>query len=331
MATYYFERDTGTLNAGRVREIIVQAGKDTGSPSDYNPENYAYSEEGSKKVTAKGPETMKVNKLEKAATELGFKTTSVTVVEGLDADRHPLAASAEALAATDYGVQITMDQATVTALASGNYSLYGFKAVQTTVGGGMPLVWFKSTSYGLTTDVNWQIQFEAYTSQSQIIPGGQITGLNSYPATLGQQLVVDSPQGTGTIQQGTPGNIAVMNQTSNPFTCGISEVVNGTAEPLCAFPLYGNGLDAMVPIEKVMLTFATKQVNTGTVIERAYSQSILVDLTSATQRAVSFDINKGWSWGGYGWGQAIPANQNVVPILIEDGASYRSGARTLLG
>ena len=30
-------------------------------------------------------------------------------------------------------------------------------------------------------------------------------------------------------------------------------------------------------------------------------------------------------------GQAIPANQNVVPILIEDGASYRSGARTLLG
>ena len=47
MATYYFERETGTLNAGRVREIIVQAGKDTGSPSDYNPANYSYSEESS--------------------------------------------------------------------------------------------------------------------------------------------------------------------------------------------------------------------------------------------------------------------------------------------
>ncbi|OSJ11738.1 hypothetical protein BST63_06490 [Bradyrhizobium canariense] len=34
----------------------------------------------------------------------------------------------------------------------------------------------------------------------------------------------------------------------------------------------------MAPIQKVMLTFATNQVNTGTVIDKAYSQSILIDL-----------------------------------------------------
>lgn len=55
-------------------------------------------------------------------------------------------------------------------------------------------------------------------------------------------------------------------------------------EPLCALPLYGKQLNAMPPIQKVMLTFATNQVNTGTVIDKAYSQSILIDLTLYSNR-----------------------------------------------
>ncbi len=184
MVTYIFERTGGTLSEGKVREIIKRAGENLGQPERYDPADYTYTEPSTKEVRARGAETMAVNSLEKAATELGYKNTSVSIVElGASAPNLTLGGTL-ALDATDYGVTITMDQATVSALSDGGYSLYGFKAVQTTVGGGMPLVWFKTNTYGLSTDVSWQIQFEAYTSQSQIIPGGQITGLNSYSATL---------------------------------------------------------------------------------------------------------------------------------------------------
>jgi hypothetical protein len=336
MPTYIFERSKGTLNTGRVEKIISKAAENTGDYVNYNPASYLYDERSTKEVWAVGAGEMSPNKLEKAATELGFKNVTVTYVDDAsdvsDDDSARVARSAEnPLGATGYGVTIIMPQETVVALSNGNYSLFGFKAVQTKAGGGKPLVWFKSNNYGLDTGVSWQIQYEAYTSQSKIIPNGRITGLNSYSADLGQRLEVDTPQGTGSVKAGTPGNISVENLTTTPMTCGISEVVEGKAEPLCAFPLYGNGLDAMVPIQKVMFTFATETVNTGTVIEKAYSQSILIDLTSATHREVAYDINEGWFWGGYSWGQAIRPSQDVVPILIEDGRSFAGNANTMLG
>jgi hypothetical protein len=332
MALYIFERTGGTLSIANVKSIITQAGKNRQQPAIYNPALYTYEEKGTKKVQASGPGDMVTSPLEHAATQLGFKNTSVLfVAESIDDENDvsspaPRASGSVApsignlLGATNYGVSITMDQATVEALSSGNYSLYGFKSVQSSAGGGRPLVWFKSNDFGLDTDVTWEVQYEAYTSRSAIIPNGQIKGLSSYSIDLGQMLEVETPQGTGNVVDGTPGIISIENLTATQVTCGISEVVDGTAQPLCAFPLYGNGLDAIVPIQKVMFTFSTKPVNTGTVIEQAYSQSILIDLTAKTSREVSFDINSGWSWGGYSWAQAIRPSTNVVPLLIESNA-----------
>ncbi|OJY74516.1 MAG: hypothetical protein BGP09_18410 [Rhizobium sp. 60-20] len=215
-----------------------------------------------------------------------------------------------------------MSAETVKALSAGGYSLYGFKGVKTKARGGRPLVWFKSVDFGLDTEVSWEVQYKAYTSRSEIIPNGQIKGLSSYAADLGQKLEVRTPQGTGTVVAGTKGVISIENLTETLVTCGISEVVDGKAQPLCAFPLYGNGLDAIVPIQKVMLTFATDEVHTGTVIEKAYSQSILIDLTSDAHQKVSYDINKGWSWGGFSWAQTVRPSADVVPLLIETSASF---------
>ncbi len=328
MEYYVFERSSGGLTVTKVEAIITEAG--------YDAADFTYSATSKSSVLASGTVVMNVNSLENAAKRLGIKGVSVASNAAADAGCGISSAgvartAANPLGATNYGITITMDQDTVTALSGGKYSLYGFKAVQSSVGGGMPLVWFQSDKFGLTTTVDWVVQYEAYTSQSAIIPNGRITGLSSYGIDLAQQLAITTPQGTGTVGAGgTPLGIEVLNETSTPVTCGISEVVAGQAEPLCAFPLYGNGLDAMVPIQKVMLTFSTKQVNTGTVIEKAYSQSILVDLTSANQREVTFDINDGWSWGGFSWAQAITANSNVVPLLIEDNASAAANALTLL-
>ncbi len=184
----------------------------------------------------------------------------------------------------------------------------------------MPLVWFRTDTFSATTNVDWQVQYQAYTSRSAIIPNGQIDASYSTDINLGQMLNVVAG-GTGTVVGGGPSTaISIQNTTTTPFTCGISEVTGGSAKPLCAFPLYGTQMDVMAPIEKVLLMFSTTPVNTGTVIEQAYSSGIFIDLTSAQQRAVNFDINNGWDWGGFAWARQIPPTSNLVPLLIESPA-----------
>lgn len=218
---------------------------------------------------------------------------------------------------TDYKVNITMTPDTVQALLNAGFNLYGFKAVQATNQGGAPLVWFKTDVFSVDTEISWVKEYEAYTSRSEIISNGQITASFSTDITLGQTLNVESG-GVGSVVNGGPATaISIFNTTSTQFTCGISEEVEGQAKPLCAFPLFGNNLDVIAPIEKVLLLFSTNPVNTGTVIMQAYGPGVLIDLTSSNERNVSYDINQGWSWGGFSWAQQVAANANLVPLLIE--------------
>lgn len=218
----------------------------------------------------------------------------------------------------DYQIAIDMSQETVETLAEGNFVLYGFKGVRTNMTGS-PLVWFQSTNFATSTSVDWTVSYEAYTSNSVIIPGGVIKADNHYAIDLDQTLEVTGVKGTGhVLQEGVDEAISIHNQTSTRFTCGVSQKqFTGESTPMCAFPLYGNGLDVIAPVERVLLMFSSMPVNTGTVIQKAYSQGVLVDLTGARSRTVAFDIDQGWSWGGARWGQAVPANANLVPLLIE--------------
>jgi hypothetical protein len=222
--------------------------------------------------------------------------------------------------ATPYGINITMNQNTVVALQSGGFALYGFKGVQTTLQGGAPLVWLQSQQFSLNTNIAWEEQYQAYTSLSQIIPNGQITASATYSIQLGQTLDVTNPSGTGQVVTGGTANaISIANQTNTQMVCGVSQLqdVTNTSTPLCAFPLYGNALDVMAPIELVMLEFATAVVNTGTVVYQAFSQAILVDLTVQSQIAVTFDINNGWSANGSPYAQFYPAGTNIAPLLLK--------------
>lgn len=224
----------------------------------------------------------------------------------------------------NYQVDIDMETATVETLRNQGFQLYGFKAVRAPLGGGAPVVWFKSDTYSTNTDVNWETRFEAYTSNSAIIPNGRIEASNHVAIDLEQTFKVTGSAGTGTVVgEGTRAAISILNETAAPFTCGISQVQNGTASPLCAFPLYGHHLDVIAPIEKVLLLFSTRPVNTGTVIEQSYGPSIFVDLTGAPEnrRQVSYDINRGWSWDGGVWARQIRPSESLVPLLIENQAS----------
>jgi hypothetical protein len=184
---------------------------------------------------------------------------------------------------------------------------------------GSPLVWFQTGTFATSTFVDWTVQYESFTSQSDIIPGGVVRATNHYPTDLGQTLHVTGDRGTGqVVQGGTSGAVSIQNDTEGEFTCGISQAqFTGQSTPMCAFPLYGGNLDVIAPIEKVLLMFASKPLNTGTVVMRAYTPSVLVDLTGARSRLVNYDINKGWSWGGATWAQQVKPNQELAPLLVE--------------
>ena len=312
MHEYHFLPTTRqTLSESQVKSIISEAGY---APGDYTYETFGRGYKVSGRVV------MSLTKLRKAAEKLKLKWVEISSpnVELEDAAISPGALAAEA---TDYQVSITMSPETVQALLGGNYLLYGFKAVQATQGGGAPLVWFHSQTYSTLTEISWQEQYQAYTSDSEIIPNGQIVASFSTDIDLGQTLQVDKGGFGSVVDEGPETAISILNTTNLPFTCGISQMQDGAPKPLCAFPLYGEGLDAIAPIEKVLLTFSTLPLHTATVIFQAYSQSILIDLTAGNHRSVQFDINKGWSWGGFSWAQTVPPDSNLLPLLIEPATS----------
>ncbi len=223
--------------------------------------------------------------------------------------------------ATQYTLNIAMDDATVNGLAAGNFSLYAFKAVQTKIGGGQPVVWFKTKEFSLSTVVTWSLDFGAYTSKTQIIANANIVASASYPINLGQILEVQQPRGTGAVKQdGTADAISIYNTTNTPFTCGISVKAGNSsnANAICAFPLFGENTNVIVPIEKVLVMFASDEVNTGTVIEKAFTSSFLVDMTGASNntRQIKYDINASWDAGGAGWANKQKPNVQLAPLLI---------------
>lgn len=219
---------------------------------------------------------------------------------------------------SDYQIKIAMDQPTVEHLINGGYSLYAFKAVNTGNKGGVPLVWFKTTKFSAGMEIDWSVAYEAYTSSSDSISGGTVTASNHSSVDLGQTFSVTDASGAGAISAtGTPQAIQIANSSGVPFVCGISQPVAGVSTPLCAFPLAGQDMDIIAPIQQVVLVFAAKQFNTGSVIEQAFGQGVVIDLTAVPTRSLTFEQNAGWSWAtGETWAKTIPASGSLVPFVI---------------
>ncbi|MBV9772330.1 MAG: hypothetical protein JO040_00170, partial [Gemmatimonadetes bacterium] len=163
---------------------------------------------------------------------------------------------------------------------------------------------------------------EAYTSRSKVIARGHIDTAASYPIDLGEVLEVKNPMGIGEVSHtgGTKGAICILNKTETRLTCGISQAATtgGPTNPICAFTLLGNNLDEVIPIERIFLMFSSKPLNTGVVVEQSYGPGILIDLTGVDTRSVTYDADKGWTWGDEaGWATTYPPNQDLVPLVIQ--------------
>ncbi|MFE0461629.1 hypothetical protein ACFW1A_20495 [Kitasatospora sp. NPDC058965] len=226
-----------------------------------------------------------------------------------------------AVGATEYAVTVTLSDATRKELNDNGYSIFGFKAVESSQKG-KPLVWFTDTNFQHDFVLSWQVDYVGYISTTvDIDDKSHITKDTQTPMTLGERWNV--PYSKDTVV-GDPGSIEIANVTGVRYTCGIGQAATagspGAAPPICAFPLFGTGMVGIVPIEKVVLTFATSKLNTGTVIEQAFAPSLLIDLTGVSKREVSFDMDHGWGASDGGswptWATKLGFASDLVGPLV---------------
>lgn len=238
------------------------------------------------------------------------------------------------MSVVNYSVAITMSQATVSDLVNSNYYLYGFKGVQSSDRASAPLVWLRTQSYSVNTNVAWSTQYQAYTSPSPLRAGQPVNVGFAEPITLGQLLTVQQSSGTGAVNtDGNPGSISILNDTSTQMTCGITEQgeQGAQAAPVCAMPLYGNGLQLVVPVPTILLVFATLPIAPSTAVTTSYGPGIMVNQATSQQCAVTFDINEGWSGGGEPNIQVVPPHSNLVPLLAQYSESLATSASAAPG
>jgi len=229
-----------------------------------------------------------------------------------------------------FQVVIRMSESTVTRLARTGFSLYAFRAVQDTGKSSRPLIWFRTRGYSTTTPVSWTNQYHAYTSSGPITRGGCVTPGFSVDLAPGQTLRVRAGRIGDVLWEGPPTGLSLLNTTAERFTCGLSQVMEGTARPFWACPLDGNHLATVAPLDKVLLLFSTLDLAPGTIVEHfhdagapagVWGPGVRIDLTQGREREVGYDLDRGWDWGGFTWAQQVAPNANLVPWLIEPPAA----------
>jgi hypothetical protein len=142
-----------------------------------------------------------------------------------------------------------------------------------------------------------------------------ITASATTPINLDQTAQVDAEGNLTAIDGGQTTAISIQNLSDTTYTAGISLSQIGTA-PICAVTLGDNNTVAIAPLEQILLMFATESYDAGTYIENAFSQGILINLTSSTSQTVNYDINNGWTWDGGTWASIVNEGAELTPLLV---------------
>jgi hypothetical protein len=229
------------------------------------------------------------------------------------------------MAGTEHPITLHMDTKTVTALADSGSALYGFVAVRASDAAARPLVWLRSQAYSAITRVTWSPGWQAYTSTGAAAAGQPVRPGFSAPIAPGQVLRVSGAGGTGAVLPSPfASETAVLNERAQPYLCGLSQRAGDGDDafaPVCMLPLYGGGLQIIVPLPTVLLMFSTVAAEPGTVAEVATGPGVLLELEGAPGRAVRFDVDAGWAWSGGTWARAVPAAADLVALLVQPPAN----------
>jgi hypothetical protein len=233
---------------------------------------------------------------------------------------------------------ITMDSTSVSAYNSSGIRLIIWKSVGNSDAATEPLIWSVLPAISPTMYVSYTTtSILVDTSMSADVPPGMaIQPAFSAPIAIGQILVLSkNGGGSGDVQGGGPaGAVSVQNSTGTEYLCGLAQAQGSNdPEPYCAVPIYGAGQESLYPVDKVLLGFSSAALEPGkyllsldgsvpitsrsNVDASVGTTMLLIDLTSADTRSVSYDINTGWSWGKNAWGVTYSSATKLAAILIE--------------
>lgn len=232
--------------------------------------------------------------------------------------------------ANTYSIEISIDNNTLNKLE--NQSLRIYKGVAGSVGDGFCALWYTTSQFSSTMNIQWEETYGGYVSNQlmpspPISPGAFIIQSNIIQSMrLGELMTVNDKGTTGITTNGAAGEINIANNGTKEWTCGISQSINNTPSPLCSIPLNGNDYCNITPLEKILLNFDEGVFQTGTVIEKAWIKSIVIDFSSTdeTQLSVSYNIDKGWDAQSAVWAQLYTTPIDIADTLNEPEARKQS-------
>lgn len=237
--------------------------------------------------------------------------------------------------ATNYTVTVSMTSNTVNALLAEGSQLVTFAATQGTDKQALPLVWAVAASFGTTYTLSWTASYGAFASSTAVAAGAMIAPGGSPPTSaaigLGQTFSVSAGPVGSVVTGGVPSLITIGNTTSSPFSCGLEQMLNNALVPFCAYPLYGNNTQALMPLPIVVMFFTTAPLEVGEAYSPEMAMAMMINkpitaddtgpaveinLSGQTTAEVSYDINNGWTWQQGQQAQTIQASA-IVPTLIQ--------------
>lgn len=218
-----------------------------------------------------------------------------------------------------YSITIALDNYTLTKLNQSGQSLRAYKGVKGSVSDAFCTVWFTTTKFLQTMNIQWEEQYDAYIASTESKFGNIINANNNQPINLGQLMTVQDDGVAIVTINGTAGEIDIKNAGFSEWTCGIGQTIQGNLSPLCALTLYGNDFRGIAPLEKILLNFDYGALQIGEIVEKAWIKSILIDfsLTRETQVSVSYNIDSGWDAQGAVWAQTYTDTVEIAYILNE--------------
>ena len=208
-------------------------------------------------------------------------------------------------------IAVGMSRQTVAALLAGGFRLLAFKAVGTDASGTVPLVWYETGQFSLSTVLSWPDDLSAYASQSGIVPGVPVAMDMTTGVATGE--VAEIQNGAMTTKTGGPfGLVMIANEDRQLWTAGIAQAVDGVLGPYCAVPLHPAASAVLKPANQILLMFAPLPAPAGTAFTNAPAAGLLIDMAGALNANVSFDISAGWS----GSGRQVAHGADLVSLLI---------------
>jgi len=220
---------------------------------------------------------------------------------------------------TLYKVTVSLNDETLKALKAGFY-MQVYKGVKSqTADGALPTVWFTVDSFSSNVVVHWSENYGGYFSNTKVRNGVTVDTSTSDSMNAGDVIILhDDGSASVSTTGGKPGTFSFKSEKKEAWTSGLMVAPEGQAlAPVCAFPQYGAVGNVIMPYQKVLLLFSQDQLDTGSVVETAFSESVSITLgTSLTELEVGFDINKGWDTKGSILAKVNPQDFALAPDLI---------------